>query len=185
MDSITKEARDVFKSALDHFELELGRLRTGRANAAMLDSIKVEVYSTTMPLNQLGTISAPEAQLLQITPFDPNNISAISLAIRNNQSLGFNPSDDGRVVRIVVPSLTEERRRELAKQINEKLEEALIKMRLGRQEAFKQVDNGKKNKQYSEDEARRIEKTIDDIMNSSKQQMVLIAKNKETEILKI
>ena len=92
----------------------------------MLDGIVVEAYGTQMPLNQVGNISVPDAQLLQITPFDPANLQPIATAIRSAQSLGFNPSDDGRVVRVQVPPLTEERRKELAKQIGEKLEEALL-----------------------------------------------------------
>lgn len=101
--------------ALEHFESELGKIRTGRAHPGMLDGIKVEAYGTLMPLNQVANITAPEAQLLQITPFDPSNIQVIAAAIRNDQSLGFNPSDDGRVVRVPVPALTEERRRQLVK----------------------------------------------------------------------
>jgi ribosome recycling factor len=92
-------AQAKLNQAVERFGEGLKSLRTGRANSAMLDGVMVEAYGTQMPLNQVGTVSAPEAQLLQITPFDPNNLAAISTAIRNNQNLGLNPSDDGRVVR--------------------------------------------------------------------------------------
>ncbi len=181
--SLIKQTESAFKAALEHLTGELSRLRTGRANAAMLDLVKVEAYGTLMPLNQVGTITVPDSQMLQITPFDPSNIQAIAAAIRNNQSLGFNPSDDGRVVRVVIPPLTEERRKEIAKQINEKLEEASIKMRLARQEAFKQLDTAKKNKELSEDELHRTQKSIDDSLAAHRQQMESVAKVKEKEIL--
>ncbi len=181
--AISKQAESVFKAAVEHFDNEMSRLRTGRANAAMLDGVMVEAYGTQMPLNQVGTVTAPEAQLLQITPFDPNNLQAIAAAIRNNQSLGLNPSDDGRVVRVVIPSLTEERRREIAKQIGEKVEDAAVRMRSARHEAIKQIEVAKRDKQISEDEARRIEKTIDEGMNRFRQQIDAAAKLKENEIL--
>ena len=87
----------------------------------MLDGVMVEAYGSKMPLNQVANVTAPEAQMLLVTPFDPSNITAISSAIRDNQSLGFNPSDDGRVVRVPVPALTEERRHQLVKQVSEKV----------------------------------------------------------------
>lgn len=181
--NISTQTEESFKSTLEHFNGELNKLRTGRANAAMLDGVTVEVYGTTMPLNQVATVTAPEAQLLQITPFDPNNLQAISAAIRNNQSLGFNPSDDGRLVRVVIPPLTEERRREIAKQIGEKVEDAAVRMRSARHEAFKRIDSAKKDKQIGEDEAKRLEKNIDDSMGRYRQQIDSAARAKETEIL--
>ncbi len=181
--SIVKQAEQAFQSASDHLAGELSKLRTGRANAAMLDGVMVEAYGSQMPLNQVATVTAPEAQLLQITPFDPNNLQAIASAIRNNQALGFNPSDDGRVVRVAIPALTEERRREIARQIGDKVEEAAVRMRNARHEAFKQLDNAKKDKQLGEDDAKRAEKTIDDAMNRFRQAMDASAKAKEQEIL--
>jgi ribosome recycling factor len=180
---LIQQAETAFKSANEHLESELSKLRTGRANANMLDGLMIEAYGVQMPLNQVGTVTAPEAQLIQITPFDPNNLAAISTAIRNNQALGFNPSDDGRVVRIVVPLLTEERRKEIAKQIGEKVEEALVRMRSARRDVLKQVETAKKDKQLSEDEARRIEKAIDENLNSHRLKIETTAKSKETEIL--
>src|SRR5580692_7677126 len=124
-----KDAQAKFTAAVDRFKDNLKGLRTGRASASMLDGITVEAYGTPMPLIQVATVTAPEAQLIQITPFDPSNLAAISHAIRNNQSLGLNPSDDGRVVRVPIPPLNEERRRELAKQVGQKQEEAMVQLR--------------------------------------------------------
>src|SRR4051812_15046815 len=107
---IVTETRTKLEHALEHFKDELKKLRTGRAHPGMLDNVQVEVYGQKMPLKAVGNITAPEAQLLQITPFDPNNLQAISNAIRDDQSLGLSPTDDGRVVRIVIPPLTTETR---------------------------------------------------------------------------
>ncbi len=178
-------SEEKFKSILQHFNEELKKVRTGRANSGMLDDVVVEVYGTRMPLNQVANIIAPEAQLLQITPFDPNNLQAISAAIRNNPTLGLNPADDGRVVRIPIPPLTEERRREIAKTLSEKIEETLIKMRTVRHDALKQAEQTKKDKEMSEDDYTRFEKQIDDAMNRYKSQVESLAATKEKEILSI
>lgn len=105
------------ENALDHFREELNKIRTGRAHAGVLDKIIVKAYGTTIPIKQLANITAPEAQLIQVTPFDTNNIQAIASSIREDQSLGLNPVDDGIVIRIAVPPLTTERRTEIVKQL--------------------------------------------------------------------
>ena len=154
----TDEYELKMQGAVEHFTNELGKIRTGRAHPGMLDSIKVEAYGTTMPLNQVANVTAPEAQLLQITPFDPSTLQAISAAIRNDQSLGFNPSDDGRIVRVPVPPLTEERRRQLVRQASDKLEEARIALRNVRQDGLKDAKAKKEAKELSEDDVKMIEK---------------------------
>lgn len=182
---VVKKAEDKFKGVVEHFEGEAKKLRTGRAHASMLDGVMVEAYGAQMPLIQVGSISAPEAQLLQIMPFDPNNIEAISTAIRENQSLGLNPADDGRVIRIQIPPLTAERRQEIAKQLGGKVEEAMISMRQARHDALKELGDLKKGKSVSEDEAKHLEKQIDDAMQSSKSKVDELAKAKEQEILTV
>lgn len=182
---VLKKAEDKFKSALEHFEGELKKLRTGRAAPGMLDGVMVEAYGTQMPLIQVGSVTAPEAQLLQITPFDPNNIEAISAAIRENQALGLNPADDGRVVRIQIPPLTAERRQEIAKQIGSKVEDSMISMRQTRHDALKELDQLKKDKSISEDEAKRLQGQVDDAMQAKKQKIDELAKAKEQEILTV
>lgn len=171
--------------ALAHFEDELKRVRTGRSHPSMLDSIFVEVYGQKMPLNQVANITAPEPQLLQVTPFDPSNLQAIAGAIRADQSLGFNPSDDGRVVRVPVPPLTEERRKLLVKQTGEKVEEARIALRTIRQDALKEAKRRKDDKELSEDDVKRIEKEVDKLMSDYQEKIDVAFKAKEKDILTI
>ena len=172
-------------TALGHFEDELKKLRTGRAHPGMLDGIKVEAYGTTMPLNQVANVTAPEAQLLQVTPFDPSTIQRIAAAIREDQSLGFNPSDDGRIIRVPVPALTEERRKQLVKQASEKGEEARIVLRTIRQDGIKDAKRMKDAKELSEDDLKMIEKEFDRLMHESQATIDDLLKAKEKDILTI
>jgi len=181
----TKPYEEKFELAIAHFEDELKKVRTGRAHPGQLDGIKVEVYGSMMPLNQVSNITAPEAQLLQITPFDPSNIQAISAAIRADQSSGFNPSDDGRLIRVPVPALTEDRRKLLVKQASEKVEETRIAMRSIRQDALKEAKRKKEAKELSEDDVKRVEKGIDDDMATYNSKIDEIFKLKEKDILTV
>lgn len=180
---------DTYKAkmaeSIEHFKGELKKVRTGRAHPSMLDSVHVEVYGAKMPLNQVANITAPEASLILITPFDANNIETISSSIRNDQSLGFNPSDDGRVVRVPVPSLTEERRKQIVKQTGEKVEDAKIALRNIRQEALKLAKKLKDDKEMSEDDLKRIEKEIDQEVKDFSAEIETLFKEKEKEILTI
>lgn len=171
--------------AVTYFEDELKKLRTGRAHPGMLEGVKAEAYGQEMPLIQLATITAPEPQLLQLTPFDPNNLEAIVAAIRDNQMLGMNPMDDGRVVRVPIPPLTEERRKQIAKQLGEKSEECMIAVRSARHDALKLIDQAKKDKSISEDEYSRISKRIDELVAKTKADVEAKTKAKETEILTV
>jgi ribosome recycling factor len=181
----TKPYEEKFNHAIVHLEEELKKVRTGRAHPGQLDGIKAEVYGVLMPLNQVANISAPEAQMLQITPFDPSNITAISSSIRADQSLGFNPSDDGHTIRVPVPALTEERRKLLVKQTSEKTEEARIVLRSIRQEALKDAKHKKESKQLSENDIKRVEKDIDSNMATANTKIDEIFLLKERDILKI
>jgi ribosome recycling factor len=171
--------------ALTYFEDELKKLRTGRAHPGMLDGIKAVAYGQPMPLIQLATITAPEPQLLQITPFDPSNLEAIVAAIRENQMLGLNPMDDGRVVRVPIPPLTEERRRQIAKQLGEKAEDCMISVRGARHDVMKDIEQAKKDKSISEDEFSRIAKRVDEAVAKAKSDVEAKAKAKETDILSV
>lgn len=179
----TQSYDEKMSHALAHFEDELKKVRTGRAHPAMLDSIHVEAYGQRMPLNQVANVTAPEPQLLQVTPFDPGNLQAIVAAIRGDQSLGFNPSDDGRVVRVPVPPLTEERRKQIVKQTGEKVEEARISLRNIRQDALKDAKRKKDAKELSEDDVKRIEKDIDKLMSDYQEKIDAAFKAKEKDIL--
>ena len=181
----TKPYNDKFSAAVVHFEEELKKIRTGRAHPSQLETVRVEVYGTLLPLNQVSNITASEAQMLLVTPFDAKNIQSISAAIRADQSLGFNPSDDGRIIRVPVPSLTEERRKQLVKQASEKVEDAKIAIRAVRQDALKEVKRKKDAKELSEDDMHRIEKTIDSETSNISLKIDELFKSKEKEILTI
>ncbi len=172
-------------SAFEHFESELKKVRTGRAHPSMLDGVRVEVYGTLMPLNQAANITVPEPQLLQVTPFDPSNMAAIAAAIRTDQSLGLNPSDDGRVVRVPVPPLTEERRKQLVKQTGEKVEEVRIALRNIRQDGLKDAKRKKDAKELSEDDVKAVEKEFDRLMAQYQEKIDTAFKAKEQDILTI
>lgn len=183
--NIVTEAETRLNQAVERFNDDLKALRTGRASAAMLDGIMVEAYGTPMPLKQMASITAPDAQLLQVTPFDPNNLEAISNAIRDDKGLGLNPGDDGRVVRVPIPALTEERRRELAKQISTKQEDCMIRLRAVRHEAMDAIDKLKKDKQIGEDDAKRLADRVEDAMGKARAGAETTAKAKEADILTI
>jgi ribosome recycling factor len=178
-----KQYEDRFEGAVSHFADELKKVRTGRAHPSMLDSIQVEAYGQRMPLNQVANVTVPEAQLITITPFDPTNIQVVVSAIRNDQSLGLNPSDDGRIIRVPIPPLTEERRKQIVKQTSEKVEEARIALRNVRQDAFKEIKRLKDAKEISEDDQKRSEKAIDDSISSYNAKLDNLFKDKEKEIL--
>lgn len=179
------QAKVRFGQAVAHFQEDLKKVRTGRAHPSMLDGIMVEAYGVQMPLLQVGTVTAPEAQLIQITPFDPNNIQAIASAIRDNPSLGLNPSDDGRVVRVPIPPLTEERRREYAKLLGSKVEDAMVSLRNGRHDAMRAIDQAKKAKDIGDDDGRRLEKQVDEEMNKAKNDIEAAARAKESDIMSL
>lgn len=172
-------------AALEHFEEELKKVRTGRAHPGMLDSVRVELYGVQSPLNQVTNITAPEPQMLVVTPFDPSNIQLIADAIRTDQSLGFNPSDDGRVIRVPVPPLTEERRKQLVKQTSEKVEETRIALRTIRQDALKDAKRQKDAKELGEDDVKRVEKEIDRLMADFQTKIDSAFALKEKDILTI
>jgi ribosome recycling factor len=178
-------AQTKLNQAVGRFRDSLKSLRTGRASASILDGVMVEAYGSPMPLIQVATVTAPEAQLLQITPFDPNNLQVIATAIRDNQSLGLNPSDDGRVVRVPIPPLNEERRRELAKQVGQKQEDCMIALRSVRHEALDEINSAKKDKDIGEDEAKRLGHQVEEAMNKARLETEAIGRAKEAEIMTV
>jgi len=182
---IVDQTKSKFQTAVDHFHDELKKIRTGRAHPSMLDGLMVDAYGSQMPLIQVGSVTVPEPQQLQITPFDPTNLQAISTAIRENQSLGLNPMDDGRVVRIQIPALNEERRREYVKVLNGKVEDTMINLRGLRHEALHQAEEAKKGRSLTEDDLSSIKKQLDDLMTKHKSDIDNLAKSKEQEILSI
>ena len=182
---VLADTKSKLAQTTEHFKEEIKKIRTGRAHPGMLDGIMVEVYGQQMPLKAVAGITAPEAQLLQITPFDPTNLKAISDAIRENQNLGLNPSDDGRIVRIQIPPLTQETRQQMVKILGQKVEECLITARQVRHDAFKRGEQAEKDKEIGKDELQRFEKQVDELISAQKNEVDLIAKTKEHEILTI
>lgn len=182
---VVSDAKSKFETAAAHYQEQLKSLRTGRASASMLDGVVVEAYGTPMPLNQVANVTAPEAQLLQITPFDPNNLQAIASAIRDNPSLGLNPSDDGRVVRVPIPPLNEERRRDIVKQLGGRQEEAIIGLRNIRRDALDAIERAKKDKDIGEDDAKRLGGQIEDAAKAAQAAVEAASRAKEAEIMTV
>lgn len=147
-------AKDGMEKAIDRLRRELARVRAGRANPALLDDIKVDSYGTLTPLKQVATVSVADARLLVVKPYDRNTIAAIEKAINNSQ-LGLNPNNDGVVVRVPIPPLTEERRKGLVKQVKDAGEDAKIAIRQVRREANDLLKESEKDKSLSEDDLKK------------------------------
>lgn len=175
------EYRTAMETAVTHFDEQMKKVRTGRAHPDMLASVKAEVYGQFSPLNQVANITAVDATLLQVTPFDPSTIQAIAAAIRNDATLGLNPSDDGRVVRVPVPPLTEERRKEIVKNTSSKVEDAKVAIRNIREDARKEL----KAAELPEDVKKRAEKDIDELTKEFTDKIDAAFKAKSAEIMTI
>lgn len=173
------------KAAVEHLQDELKKVRTGRAHPSVLDGLSVEAYGQMVPLKQVANITAPEAQLLQITPFDPTNMQAIAAAIRNDQSLGLNPSDDGHVIRVPMPPLTEERRRQIAKSLSDTVEETRVALRNIRHDALKEAKRAKDAKEATEDDYKRTENQLNERINDFQKEIEDAQKAKEEEIMTV
>lgn len=178
----TTDDKNKMSAVIERFKDEMKKVRTGRAHPDMLSMIKVEAYGQFMPLNQVANVTAADATMLVITPFDPSNIQAISSAIRADQTLGLNPADDGRIVRVPIPALTEERRREIVKNASEKVENAKVAIRNIREDARKAI---KAAADLSEDVKKRAEKDIDDLTKEFSDKVDAEFKIKSDEIMKI
>ena len=172
------------KKAFDVFNHDLSSLRTGRANASMLDIIKVDVYGQKMSINQLATISTPEPRLLTIQIWDQNNVAAIDTAIQKS-NLGLNPQIDGQLMRIPIPNLNEERRNELKKIIGALAEKAKISIRNIRREANDKLKLELKEKKIGEDECKKSEKKIQNLTDSQITELERRIKEKEKEIMTV
>lgn len=154
MKEIFRDVEQRMKHAVDHFHAELKHLRTGRASLALLDGVTVEYYGTAMPINQLATLSVADATMITAQPFDPSQIPAIERAIMKSD-LGLNPSSDGRIIRIPLPQLTEDRRKEIVKKAHEMAEHARNAVRQIRREGNDKLKKKEKDKEISQDDERR------------------------------
>jgi len=179
-----KNCNSKMKKAFEVFNNELGSLRTGRANVSMLDLVKVEVYGQKMSINQLATISTPEARLLTVQVWDQNNVSLIDSAIKKS-NLGINPQIDGQLMRIPIPSLNEERRNELKKVMGTLAEKAKVSIRNIRREANDKLKKDLKDKVISEDVCKNSEKKIQNLTDAQILELEKKLKEKEKEIMTI
>lgn len=182
LDDAKELARDGMEKALDRLKRELARVRAGRANPAILDDIKVDSYGTTVPLKQVATVSVADARLLVIKPYDRNTITAIEKSINNSQ-LGLNPQNDGVVVRVPIPPLTEERRKQLVKQVKDAGEDAKIAMRQARRDANDLLKEAEKSKDISEDDLKRGLDDIQKLTDAETQKVDEVLAKKEAEIM--
>ncbi len=186
--SNTKEAQAAAKTrmekAVEDFRKELASVRTGRANAALLDQVRVDYHGTPMPVNQLGTVTVPDATMLQISPWDPSVVPLIDKAIRSSD-LGLNPTTDGKVVRIPIPSPTEERRKELVKHIHKALENHRTAIRNIRRDLKEAIDKLEKDKKISQDEQKRALEELDKLSHSETKKVEDLCATKEKEVMEI
>jgi ribosome recycling factor len=179
-----KQVKARMGEALDAVRREFATVRTGKASPGLLDSVRVEAYGSRMQLNQVATISVPEASLIVVQPFDPSLIGEIERAILQGD-LGLNPANDGQVIRVPIPALTEERRREMVKVLGKIAEEARVSIRHARREGNDEVKTLQKDGELSDDEARRALDEIQKLTDDHTQQIDGLLKTKEEELLKV
>ncbi len=170
--------------AVEDFRREMSATRTGRASVHMMDTVRVDYYGEQMPLNQIATVHAPEPQLLTIQPFDPSSLGGIEKAIRT-ADLGLNPMNDGKIIRVPVPALTEERRKEMVKHLHRILEEHRTAVRNIRRDGNDAIKKAMKDKKITEDDEKRALDEIQKLTDDEIKKMEEMSKGKEKEVLEI
>ena len=170
--------------SVEHFGTELTTIRTGRANPALIDKVMVPYYGTPTPLNQLAQISAPEARLLVVQVYDKSQMAAVEKALRTGEA-GLNPSSDGQVIRVPIPPLTEERRREYVKLVKQKAEEARVAIRNVRRDDVHRIDQMQKQGEVAEDDAKRAQTRLQKITESQIEKVDALAARKESEGMEV
>ncbi|CAI3414078.1 ribosome recycling factor [Enterococcus cecorum] len=183
-DVIFNEAKDKMHKAAENLQRNLGQIRAGRANASLLDRVQVTYYGVPTPLNQMASITIPEARVLMITPFDKSMVQEVEKALLASD-LGITPTSDGNVIRLVIPQLTEERRKELAKEVKKEAEQAKVAIRNIRRDAIDEYKKQQKNSEITEDDLRSAEKDIQDLTDKSIKELDKIASDKEKELLEV
>lgn len=182
---LIKQAEAKFNDAIEHFKAELSGVRSGRASAGLVDGIKAEVYGQSMPLKSITTITTPDAKTIQIQPWDQANLAFIEKAISENQALGLTPNNDGRIIRINLPPLSEETRSQLSKVVREKSEACVVSMRNARHEALNTAKDQEKSKALTQDQVVRIQKDLDKLIDDYQKQVHEIAATKEQELMSV
>src|SRR5712672_2561851 len=178
------QARLRMEKAVEDFRKELSNVRTGRANVTLLDHIRVDYHGTSMPVNQLGTLSVPEPTMIVISPWDPSAVPLIDKAIRTSD-LGLNPTNDGKIIRVPIPSLTEERRKDMVKHLHKVLENHRTAVRNIRRDVKEAVDKMEKEKKISQDEQKRALDELEKIAHAETKKIEDLSAAKEREILEL
>lgn len=181
---VHKECEDRMKESIDSFKTELQKVRVGRANPALLEGISVEYYGQNTPLNQVASISVPEPRQLTIQPWDKTLIPAIETAILKSD-LGINPSTEANLIRLQIPALTEERRKDLAKTVRKNAEDAKVVIRNIRREGITEINKLEKAKELTEDEERTAEEKMQELTDKYIAEIDAIAQSKEDELMEI
>jgi ribosome recycling factor len=184
IDPILRDAESKMSKSVEHFAIDLASIRTGRANPALIDKVMVPYYGTATPLNQLAQISAPEPRLLVVQVYDKSQIAAIEKALRAGE-MGLNPASDGQIIRVPIPPLTEERRREFVKLVRQKAEEARVAIRNIRRDEIHRVDQAQKNGEIAEDDSKRAHARLQKLTEGQIEKVDAIAARKEAEVMEV
>jgi ribosome recycling factor len=184
IDPIMREAETKMAKSVEHFGAELNTIRTGRANPALIDKVMVPYYGTPTPLNQLAQINAPEPRLLVVQVYDKSQIGAVEKALRTSDQ-GLNPASDGQVIRVPIPPLTEERRREYVKLVKQKAEEARVAIRNVRRDELHRIEQMQKNGEVAEDESKRATARLQKITEAQIEKVEGLASRKEREVMEV
>jgi ribosome recycling factor len=184
MNDVILEMSDKMDKSVEAFKNELAKVRTGRASLSILDGISVDAYGSVMPLNQVGTLTIPESRMIAIQPWDPQMLPAIEKAILKSD-IGLNPVNDGKIIRLNIPMLTEERRKELVKQVKKVAEDFRVALRNLRRDAIETLKKQKKDKEISEDELFKYQDEAQSETDSHVKQIDASAANKEKEVMEV
>jgi ribosome recycling factor len=184
IDDLLKDADERMKKAIEALKRDMQSVRTGRATPALVERVMVEYYGTPTPLNQLAQINAPEPRLLVVQPYDKSSMSAIEKALQKSEQ-GFNPSNDGRLIRIPIPALTEERRRDMVKQVRHKIEEGRVSIRNIRRDVMHDLKEMETEKMISEDEHKRGNERLEDLVHKHTREAEVIGQAKEDEVMEV
>ena len=183
-EDVLKDAEDRMKKAVEALRRELASIRTGRATPALVDRVTVEYYGTPTPLNQLAQINAPEPRLLVIKPYDKSALALIEKALQKSEQ-GFNPSNDGQIIRIPIPQLTEERRKDMVKSVKHKVEEGRVSVRNIRRDSMHDLKELENEKLISEDDHKRATDRLEDLVHKYIRECEHIGDAKEAEVLEV
>lgn len=181
---VLRETEGKMKKAVESLRHNLSTIRTGRASTGLVEHLPVEAYGSTMPLNQLAGVSIPEGRLIVIQPYDASTLKAIEKAIKTSE-LGINPTNDGRLIRLAIPPLTEDRRRELVKMVRARVEEGKVGLRNLRREALDDMRQLEQEKLISEDDLRRGQEKVQDLTDRYSKELDTVGSHKEAEVMEV